>query len=303
MSAGLDLEPHRAFLRGIAYRMTGTVGDADDVVQEAFLRTLAKPPPDLTLPLRPWLVRVTMNIARDKLRRRRRRGYHGPWLPGVVDDDAVADVATADVLDAEARYSRKESVTFAFLIALEALTPVQRAVLLLRDVFEFSGRETAEALGISDDNAKQVLSRARKALQGYDARRIDVSDEHAAKNDAVLQKLLFALATDDSAAVLAMLRDDVVGLTDGGPYRAAKVAIVGATRLAQMLKALTKHWPVGTFTATTATINARPAVVLRSLDPQPDYAPLWVLSIDLDDDGSISTLYSLGAPDKLTPLG
>ncbi|HEY1100755.1 MAG TPA: sigma-70 family RNA polymerase sigma factor, partial [Myxococcota bacterium] len=286
-------------------------------VQEAFLRTIASPPPDLSRPLRPWLVRVTMNVARDQLRRRRRRGYHGPWLPGVVDDE-TAQQPTTD-LDGEARYSRKESVTFAFLIALEALTPLQRAVLVLRDVFDFSGRETAEALGISDDNAKQLLSRARKALADYDARSIDwrrsvapqpafsprsidLSPARSAASELALQKLLFALATDDSATVLSLLRDDVVGITDGGPYRAAKVAIVGAKKLAATLSALTKHWPLDTFSATTAIVNSQPAIVLRAHEPQPGYAPLWVLRVDLDDDGLIAAVHSLGAPDKCSSL-
>ncbi|HEY4220430.1 MAG TPA: sigma-70 family RNA polymerase sigma factor, partial [Myxococcota bacterium] len=154
-AAAPTLDAHRRLLWAIAYRMTGVAADADDVVQEAFEKALAHPPKGA---VKPWLVTLTMNAARDLLRKRRRVAYVGPWLPSPVDDDALDLPDTAP--GPEQRYSMRESATFAFLLAVEQLTPLRRAVLILRDVFDYSGDETAHALGISVDAVKQNLSRA-----------------------------------------------------------------------------------------------------------------------------------------------
>ena len=145
----------RRFLFGLCYRMTGSAADADDLVQETFARALARPPARTDEPWRPWLVRVALNLARDELRRRKRRAYKGPWLPEPVDDAELVE-PSHEPASTTGRYELLESVSFAFLLALEALTPAQRAVLLLRDVFEYTGAETAEALGLSEANVRRA---------------------------------------------------------------------------------------------------------------------------------------------------
>ena len=133
-------DEHKRFLWGMCYRMTGSAADADDLVQDTFVRALEKPPSDMDAPLRPWLIKVAMNLSRDQLRRRRRREYFGPWLPSPVftegDDAFPVDHTPVSESTAVTRYDLMESVSMAFLLALEALTPAQRAVLLLRDVFD-----------------------------------------------------------------------------------------------------------------------------------------------------------------------
>src|SRR5262249_52124466 len=114
----------RKHLWALCYRMTGVAADADDLVQETMLRAIEKPPPDSN-EMRPWLVRVAMNLARDHLRRRKRRAYVGPWLPSPVDDDALE--IPVEAAGAEGRYDLLESASLAFLLALEALSPKQRA--------------------------------------------------------------------------------------------------------------------------------------------------------------------------------
>src|SRR6476646_10200054 len=144
----------KRFLWGRGYRMTGSAADADDIVQDTFVKALEKPPIDLDAPLRPWLVKVALNLSRDQLRRRRRREYFGPWLPSPVvtegDGPLRMDEPTAPELSPVARYDLMESVTIAFLLALEALTPTQRAVLLLREVFEYSTSEAAKTLEMTE---------------------------------------------------------------------------------------------------------------------------------------------------------
>src|SRR5688500_11587485 len=133
--------------------MTGVAADADDLVQETFARALAHPPPDVDRPWRPWLARIAVNLARDLVRRSKRRDYPGLWLPSPIETgDEAAPPAVEPDEGAAWRYDQLESVSLAFLLALEALTPRMRAVLLLRDVFDFSVRETADALDLSEAN-------------------------------------------------------------------------------------------------------------------------------------------------------
>src|SRR5579859_1118474 len=104
-------------LWGLAYRMTGSAADADDVVQETFVRAVERPPARLDEPLRPWLTRVAVNLARDALRRRKRRAYVGPWLPFPLEGDAFEELVADPAPSAEARYDLRESASFAFLVA------------------------------------------------------------------------------------------------------------------------------------------------------------------------------------------
>src|SRR6267142_3657028 len=149
-------DDEKRFLWGLCYRMTGSAADAEDIVQDTFVRALEKPPADMQAPLRPWLVKVALNLSRDQLRRRRRREYFGPWLPSPVmtegDGSLQIDEPTSPEMSPVARYDLVESVTLAFLLAMEALTPAQRAVLLLRDVFEYSTSEVAETLAMTESN-------------------------------------------------------------------------------------------------------------------------------------------------------
>src|SRR5437016_2759892 len=152
-------EEHRRFLWGLSYRMTGSAADADDVVQETFVRALVTPPARTDAPWRPWLAKVTLNLSRDVLRRRARDGYVGPWLPQPAPTACFEEEEQAP----NARYDRLESVGFAFLLALEALGTRERAVLLLRDVFDYSVREAAELLEMTETNVKVTHHRARRA--------------------------------------------------------------------------------------------------------------------------------------------
>ena len=160
---------HGRFVWGLCYRMTGSATDADDLLQETFARALASPPRDTSAPWRPWLVRVAVNLARDRLRRRKRTPYVGPWLPAPIETGEQV----AEGLDPEHRYGLLESVTFAFLMACEALTPRQRAVLLLRDVLDYSVEETARALAMGaaerEDDAPSSARRHGQVRRGAKA--------------------------------------------------------------------------------------------------------------------------------------
>ncbi|HHH12181.1 MAG TPA: sigma-70 family RNA polymerase sigma factor, partial [Sorangium sp.] len=229
---------HRQWLWGLCYRMTGSTADADDLLQETYTRALEKPPKRAG-ELRPWLVQVAMNLARDVLRRRRRRGYVGPWLP--TPSELAADgwspaamTVKAPAGSGEARYQLAESASYAFLVALEALTPKQRAVLLLRDVLDHSVRETAALLTMSASNVKTTLHRARHAMRDYDVSASTLDPSRTAQQQRAVEAFLMALVQRDVVAAAGMLAEDVRAVSDGGgQYFAAKVPIVGAQRVAR----------------------------------------------------------------------
>jgi RNA polymerase sigma-70 factor (ECF subfamily) len=293
-------EEHRGFLWGLSYRMTGCAADADDVVQETFLRALERPPADTARPWRPWLAQVALNLGRDLLRRRRRRGYDGPWLPSPLPtEDIEAPALRAD--GPAARYDLVESVSIAFLLALEALSPAQRAVLLLRDVFDYSVRDAAQALDMSEANVKTTHLRARRAIAGYEAGRQPPLSAVCERTGATLQAFLQALSRGDTAAVERLLAPNVRSFSDGGgQFHAAHAPVEGVQRVARLFLGLTEK--AGPFRVTARSFNGLPAVVLERLDERPGWAPVSMFQVETDLQGRITRLYSVLASRKLTAL-
>ncbi|MGZ3429226.1 MAG: sigma-70 family RNA polymerase sigma factor, partial [Polyangia bacterium] len=242
-------ESERRRLWGLAYRMTGSSADADDVVPDTFTRALTHPPAGGErddAAWRPWLWRIAVNLGRDAYRRRRARAYPGPWLPAAVEPGAGGALDEPAVNEpADARYDRLESVTYAFLLALEALTPRQRAVLLLCDVFDYSVREAAAALDMTESNVKVTHHRARAAMGAYDAARCRPDAALQARTRAALEKLVQAMMSADVGAAVALLADDARSLGDGGGrYRAGTKPLVGALKVARFYHALARKQAV-----------------------------------------------------------
>lgn len=289
IDAASCFEQHRGLVHSLSYRMLGVAADADEVVQEAFLRLLERPPADRDAPLRPWLVRVAMNLCRDRLRQRRRRGWPGPWLPTPVD---VIDEGEPGP---EGRTSLSESATLAWLLAAEALRPTQRAVLLLRDVYGLSARDTAEALGMSEGNVKVTLHRARRALAAAHPRAAPWSDDLRGAAELALVRFFAALAAGDLAGLQAVLAEDVLALSDGGgEVTASKVPLRGRERVARVYLALAARAVEG-YRGALRQVNGFPAVV--SEDPQGGQRV--VTAVELDAEGRIVRLLSILAPSKL----
>ena len=296
---------HRRFLWSLTYRMTGNAADADEIVQDTFVRAMEHPPARTEASLRPWLVKVAMNLARDVLRRRRRREYVGPWLPSPIDTDREQPPSHEPTVDGgrtlEDRYDLVESVSFAFLLALERLTPTQRAVLLLRDVFDYSVKETADALDLSEPNVKTTHHRAREAMAQYDrARQPRLAEAHDQTRRA-LSRFLECLEANDVAGVEALLADEVRTLTDGGgEFRSALRPIVGREKVARFYLSIA-HIGQGVH-ARALTLNGLPAVLV-DLDVVPDrVASRSVLQVELDPAGKIAQIYVVSATRKLTAL-
>jgi RNA polymerase sigma-70 factor (ECF subfamily) len=282
--------------------MTGSSADAEDIVQETFRRAIERPPRNTDQPWAPWLVRVATNLARDALRRRKRRGYVGPWLPAPIE--TTDEPPSAELPSTEGRYDLMESVTFAFLLALEVLTPRQRAVLLLRDVFDFSVEETGRALRMSEANVKTTLHRARHAMEPYDHQRSIPNAARQQQTEQALSQFLALLVAQDVAGIEAMLAKDVVTLSDGGgEFHAALLPVRGRSKVARFyLNLARKAGGAGPALVELRRLNGLPAVVLRGTPYHPKVADRVVIGIDLDGDGAISRIHTVIATPKLTAV-
>jgi RNA polymerase sigma factor (sigma-70 family) len=283
---------HRALLWGMSYRMLGVSSEADEVVQDTFVRALERPPRQ-DAPLRPWLVRVAMNLSRDRLRARRVRGYTGTWLPAPVEE------LPAQSASAEARYGALESLTVAFLAACEVLTPAQRAVLLLRDVYGLTVSQTAEALSMSPANVKTTLHRARRLLADYESWRVSDIALRQGMVQSALMTVLGCLSSNDIDGLTALISDDAVAFSDSaGRYTAARVPIQGAAKIARFYAGLARQRAA---IPRLVRLSGLPAVELTFPDAPEGWAPRALLCLDVAADGRVCRIFSVMAPDKVRP--
>ncbi len=295
---------NRRFLWGLCYRMTGSAADSDDILQETFVRLMHKPPANTDEPLRPWLVRVAVNLSRDVLRRRRRQGYTGQWLPAPFETENNEDVlAVPDAASPSARYELLESVSFAFLLSLELLTPTQRAVLLLRDVFDFSVAEAARVLRMTEQNVKTTHHRARRVMREYEERRFVPRKSLAEKTGHVVGQLVEFLTNRDTESAAKLLAAGVVSISDGGgEFFAARVPVVGRAKVALLLSNLFKATAGFTPKSRAVELNGLYAVATEREDAPPGYAGKMATLFQLDGEGLIERIYFVMASRKLKAL-
>ena len=270
----------RPRLFGIAYRMLGSVAEAEDIVQEAWVRWQGT---DRTVVRNPagFLTTVTTRLAINTAEsaRVRRERYVGPWLPEPVD-------TTADPsLGAE----RAEALDAAVLMLLERVAPDQRAAYVLREAFDYSYDEVADILGTSAANARQLVSRARKAVRSDRRNPVD-----PATHRALLEAFVAAAQSGDLERLEQVLSADVVSTTDGAGIapRAARRPVAGRDKVARFVAGWSDWW-AGTTLAWVET-NGMPSVLVRR-----DEGPAALLSASTSDSG-IDQLMWVMAPDKLT---
>lgn len=287
-----EFEAERDRLLGLAYRMLGSIADAEDVVQTAWLRWNTADRSRIERPAA-WLTTVVSRLAIDRMRQqeRRREDYVGPWLPEPVATRSGAGVATPVAQDPSNAAELADSVTFGFLVLLDRLSAVERAVFVLSDVFGEPHDEIAEAIGRSPAATRQIASRAR--------RRIREERSLGAPADAtLLTSLVAALAAGEVDRVIDLLSPDVVLTSDGGPARrAARRPIVGPEKVTRFLLNLAGRAPEGA-QLSIEELNGAPAVVIRSDELD------MVLSADRGAEAStLSQIRIVLNPDKLAGLG
>jgi RNA polymerase sigma-70 factor (ECF subfamily) len=247
-----------------------------------------------------------MNLSRDLLRRRKRRRYEGPWLPSPIETGDEAAPPSYEPVDEKgnpaARYDLLESVSFAFLLALEALTPAQRAVLLLRDVFDYSVRETAGALGMGEANVKTTHHRARRAMNDYDRERRPPTRSLQEQTRRVMERFLQCLFNRDAAGVEALLAEDARHLGDGGgEFLAARSPVIGRKKVTLFNLHLAEMKPDDA-RITWRMFNGLPAIVTELSQPREKWAPRIVTTFELDAAGNIKRIFNVLATRKLTAV-
>ncbi|HZR22279.1 MAG TPA: sigma-70 family RNA polymerase sigma factor [Vicinamibacterales bacterium] len=290
---------HRRFLWSLGYRMTGSAADADDVVQDTFVRMMEHPPKRTDEPVRPWLVKVALNRSRDLLRKRKRREYVGPWVPAPIETDEDAAVPSHEL--APDRYDLLESVSLAFLVALEELTPTQRAVLLLRDVFDYSIAETADALDLTEPNVKITHHRARKAMDAYNQARVPPTKQVQDASRNTLFEFMRRLEAQDVAGVEALLASDVKAMTDGGgEFRSALRTIAGREKVARFFLSVSQ---IGKgISVRPMMLNGLPAVLVEVASAPERVARRTIMQMQLDANGRVAQIYVISATPKLAVL-
>lgn len=277
-------EADRPRLKRLAYRMLGSVSAADDVLQDAWLRW-DRAGEGVTDPAA-WLVRTTTRLCIDRLRaaKAERNAYRGPWLP-----EPLIEPLTRDPLE------RAEDVSVAFLLALERLSPLERAVFLLHDVFDEDYAAVARTLDRSEAAVRQLASRAREHVQTARPR-------FAVNQDQALQlamAFVAAAATADLSGLADLLAEDAIMVTDGGGKRKAALRVmVGRDDIISLLEGL--RWRQGLPTIEqfeTVRVNGYPGLLLRLADgPE-------TLAFEPGEDGRIAAIYAMRNPEKLRHVG
>lgn len=293
LSQGFEM--YRRLLVGVAYRVLGSVADAEDVVQETWLRWSATDRSDVRDP-RAFLITTTSRLALNALRSRqaRRESYIGPWLPEPMFTDSVAPVLCSKAVNSSDPINsilEAESVSFALLVVLESLTPLERVVFVLHDLFGFQYEEVAAALERSEPAIRQLASRARRHVREH--RRSTLLDP--VKHLNVTQAFMHAAVDGDVSALLGVLAPDVIVLTDGGGRaKAALRPIHGAVKAARFLAAISGD--AAGITWELSSLNGQTGVLLHRGDQ-------LIGTVDLDTaDGQVNTLRVQLNPAKLTGI-
>jgi RNA polymerase sigma-70 factor (ECF subfamily) len=283
---------HRSRLVGVAYRLLGSVGDAEDVVQEAWLRWERVDVATVDNP-EAYLVRTVSRLALDRLRRiaARRETYVGPWLPEPV---LTSHNSSASRDDPAAEAEQASEVSLAMLVVLETLSPLERTVFVLHEAFAYSAGEIAEIVGRSPAAVRQLAHRAREHVA---ARRPRFPADPALRRTAT-ERFLRASLEGDLAALLELLAPDATLWADGGgKAKAPRRPIRGADKIARFFAAIgTEPLPPGA-SIEIVEVNGGPAAVLVGAE-----GAIAVLQLDLDDDQRVIDLRLVGNPDKLTGL-
>jgi len=272
-------EAHRPLLFSIAYRMLGSATEAEDVVQDAWLRARQDEHAEVRSP-RAYLATIVTRLCIDHLRsaERTRMVYPGPWLP-----EPLAEPNQESALLAS-------SLSTAFLVLLEKLTPAERAVFLLREVFELDFDDIAKAVDKSPANTRQILTRARARLQ-EPRRRFTVPRR---ESEQIVRRFRHAVGTGDVDELMAMLHADATLVSDGGGKAAAAMRpVLGADRIAKFILGYADkaHWSESDFEL--VTINGTPGLLMRHA-----LAGDGTFSFDIED-GRIRAIYVVRNPDKL----
>jgi RNA polymerase sigma-70 factor (ECF subfamily) len=281
-------EELRPLLFAIAYRMVGSVSEAEDIVQEAYLRFRRATDAGTAIEApKAYLASVTTRLAVDHLRsaRVRRESYVGPWLP----EPLVVEPGPEDIVE------MADSLSTAFLVLLETLSPIERAVFLLRDVFGYGYDEIAGIVGKTEANCRQILSRARRHIDAGRPR--FTASPH--ERDVLARQFMSACDEGDVEGLVRLLADDVTFYSDGGGKAAAALRPVhGRDRVSRLLEGLLGRVQELGLVFRPALVNGQPGALV--LDPEGKVFGVYALDVA---EGAVTTIWAVVNPEKLRHLG
>ncbi|MBH0170124.1 RNA polymerase sigma-70 factor [Fictibacillus sp. 18YEL24] len=275
---------YKPLLFSLAYRMLGSVQDAEDIVQDAYI-TWSEQEMDLVQNPKPYLCKIVTNRCLDLLRsaRKQRETYVGPWLPEPLLAENKEDPAL--------QYVMKESLSTAYLLLLEQLSETERAVFLLREVLEYDYRFISEMVGKSSSNCRQIFHRAKKAIGNH-----TTSTMSPPKASALTEQFVAAVVSGNVSNLLNLLAVDAKLISDGGgKIKAALVPILGAERISRFYMGIMAK-TTEDFSFKYTNVNGEPGIVLYV-----EQQVFGVLSLQIKND-LIQTIYWVVNPDKLTHI-
>jgi RNA polymerase sigma-70 factor (ECF subfamily) len=276
-----QFEMYRPLLFSLAYRMLGTRADAEDIVQDAYLRWQAASQEEVRAP-KSYLTTVVARLSLDSLKsaRRKRETYVGEWLP-----EPIVEPKGSTALE------MAESLSLAFLHVLETLSPDERVAFLLREVFDAEYAEIAATLETSEPNCRQLIARARKHIRDRRPRfQVD-----QARQQSVLEKFLAACQTGDPSQLLPLLSPDVIMHSDGGGKVPSTInPIYGADKVSRFFQGIAKKGAIAGLKAKFVTVNGTPGALLMQGESHSA-----IVSIELNDAAQIHRIFFIVNPDKL----
>jgi RNA polymerase sigma-70 factor, ECF subfamily len=281
-------ESYRPLLFSIAYRMLGSVMEAEDIVQEAYLRYQAVPREDIQT-LKPFLTTIVHRLCLDHLKsaKAQRETYTGMWLP-----EPVLTGEGSSLLMPAKQMNDYESISMAFLVLLESLTPLERAIFLMREVFDYEYVEIAEIVGKEEAACRQLFSRAKKHISEHQPRFKSSPEMHA----EMMTKFMMACQAGELEGLMSLLAEDVTVYADGGgKTHAATRPIYGRDHVARYFIAIVPRMPKDA-TFQIAEVNGKRAIIMRS-----EGKVFNVMSFEVDN-GLIKAIHAIMNPEKLGHL-
>lgn len=280
-------QTYQPLLCSLAYRMLGSVMDSEDIVQEAFITFNQLPNSEHIENKKAYLCKIVTNRCLDLIRSsaKKREIYVGPWLP-----EPLLDTENSPN-DPSQAFLQQESISTAYLLLLQQLNAMERAVFLLREVFQYSYDEIAEILGKSNANCRQIFHRVKKSMEYHPKNKPSISIA-----ESTVKEFVQSILNGNVNQLLDLISEDVTMYSDGGgKVRAAQIPIFGAAKVVQLLLSLTKMY-TGKFTIKYTSVNGLPGLTL-TLDDHLQYVYSFAFN-----GNQIHTIYAVANPDKLRHL-
>jgi RNA polymerase sigma-70 factor (ECF subfamily) len=292
---------HRNFLVSYAFRMTGSLADAEDIVQDTVSECL-KFDPAVIKNHRAWMTRICANKSLDLLKSsaRRKNKYIGTWLPDAIPETLNTELLRGIDVAADAKVELSESLAMSFLILLQTLSPVERSIFLLKDIFDYSFKEVSELVGKSEVACRKIAERARKSMTGHGR----IIRQTSPDSEAMIGQFFEAAKLGDRALLMALLSEKSEFLTDGGgkaPAAPPMIGIPGQIADFFLASSIPTMFKSSNFRLEAQRVNAGPGFVISKQGPDGMWSFESIISFEIAAN-KIARIYAQRNPDKLNSI-